>query len=83
MCWEDFLSTWHNIQICKKFPLEYEGIRFFGEWIDETAGGTPIQPDPVLFKSYLKNPQYIFKLQQQTHLFLNLSQEDGRIKSKG
>lgn len=39
----------------------------------ESAGGTPVSPDPQLLKAYVENPQFIIELKEQSHIFLNLS----------
>lgn len=83
MQYSEFVSIWHNISICKKFNTHYDGIRFIGEWNEETSGGTPYSNDQTQFDAYLKNPQFIVSIKKQTHLFVSLGQEDGRIKSKG
>ena len=83
MCYKHFISTWHNLSICKKFNKNYSGVRFFGNFIESNSGGTPYRNDPEMFENYLKNPQFLISLQKKTHLFLSLGQEDGRVKSKG
>ena len=83
MSWKDFIDVWSNISICKKFAESWEGVRFFGEWDEKTSGGTPTSNDPKLFDAYLKNPQYILNIEEKTQIYINLGQEDGRMKSKG
>ena len=83
MSYDDFVDTWHNLSICKKFNQSYSGLRFFGEFSESNSGGTPYRNDPEMFENYLKNPQFIVTLERKTHLFLSLGQEDGRVKSRG
>jgi hypothetical protein len=56
MEWDEFLGIWNNISICKKFQSHYEGLRFFGEWSDGKAGGTPTSNNPEIMKAYITNP---------------------------
>ena len=83
MCYDDFITTWHNLSICKKFNDTFSGLRFSGNFNDNNSGGTPYRRDDELFTLYGKNPQFVVKLEKTTELFLSLGQEDGRVKSKG
>jgi hypothetical protein len=56
MEWDEFLTIWNNISICKKFDKIYEGIRFNGEWIEGKSGGTPTSNNPEVVKAYATNP---------------------------
>ena len=83
MSFEDFISTWHNLSICKKFAKNVSGLRFPCNFTEENSGGTPYKNDPQMFQDYMKNPQFHLKLDKKTNLFLSLGQEDGRVKSRG
>ncbi len=74
MEWDEFLTIWNNISICKKFDKIYEGIRFNGEWIEGKSGGTPTSNNPEVVKAYATNPQYYIQTNSdQTSVYISLS----------
>ena len=83
MCFEDFVKYFSKLSICIKFPTEYDGLRFFGEWKGDNAGGTPYKERPAQIESWGKNVQYYISVTKKTHLFVSLGQEDGRLKASG
>lgn len=83
MEYNEFLKIWSNIAICRNFPDEWSGYRFRGKWIGESAGGTPYTQNPELIASYINNPMIVLNITKDTSLYISLSQEDGRVKSKG
>ncbi len=56
MEWDEFLTIWNNISICKKFDKMYEGVWFNGEWVEGKSGGTPTSNNPEVVKAYGTNP---------------------------
>jgi Calpain family cysteine protease/Calpain large subunit, domain III len=83
MCYEDFVKFFSKLSICIKFPKEYEGVRFFGEWNSVNAGGTPYRERPAQIESWSKNVQYYISVSQKTHVFVSLGQKDGRLRASG
>ena len=80
MEWDDFLSTWNNLSICKKFETKIEGVRFLGEWSEGKSGGTPTSNNPEVMKAYATNPQYYLQINSESaKVYISLSQRDGRL----
>jgi hypothetical protein len=81
MCFNDFVTIFSKLSICHKFPIEYNGYRFTSKWDQKTAGGTPYRNTPEQRERWLTNDQYLLTVSQETHIFISLGQEDGRLRA--
>ena len=81
MAFLDFLSMiYNNLFLCIDFPDSWSGVRFVGNWTEQSAGGTPITGKKAACDLWAHNPQYIFDIKEhETNFFVSLGQPDGRL----
>jgi calpain len=69
---------------CINFP-DRQGKRLASEWKGDSAGGLPNRGTPAQIKSWVKNPQTLVTItndsEDMTQLFISLGQQDGRLKA--
>lgn len=56
MCYSDWRNIFNNMFICIDFEDEWDGVRFFSEWTEETSGGTPSPMTVENREKWARNP---------------------------
>jgi len=77
MCFSDFRQIFNKLFICKNFPPNYLGVRFFSQWTKNESGGLPVNARQE--KTFYNNPQYYVKKTIDGLLSISLLQKDGRL----
>ncbi len=73
-------KIYNNLFLCIDFPDEWNGVRFIGNWTEQSAGGTPIKGGKEACDQWAINPQYIMEIvEKETNFFVSLGQPDGRL----
>ncbi len=73
-------KIYNNLFLCIDFPDSWSGVRFVGNWTEQSAGGTPITGKKEACDLWALNPQYILDIKdKETNFFVSLGQPDGRL----
>jgi len=79
MSFTDFLEEYRGVYVCKTIDPSWSKITVQGKWEGKSAGGAP---NPNCEDITQHNPQYLLKVSKPTHLLIQLSQEDPRIRGR-
>ena len=77
MCYRDFRKYFNCFFICETFPNNFVEVRFIDHW-PKKNGGFPNDKNPI--QNFFNNCQYYINLKTKKKIFINLSQEDIRLK---
>jgi len=77
MCFSDFRNIFNKLFICKSFPPNFIGLRFFGQWTSKETGGLPVNKRQE--QTFYNNPQYYLSKENDGMMTISLLQNDGRL----
>jgi Ca2+-binding EF-hand superfamily protein len=82
MSFKDWRSIFTTLFSCVDFPDHWSGLRMSGSWTESSSGGVPSSKSSKELKSWSKNPQFILTLEENSEVFISLSQKDARFSKE-
>lgn len=76
-----FRDIYNRLFVVNDFPDEWSAVRFHSQWTATCSGGLPIEKTPAAMKRFAQNPQFVFRSDEDCHVFVSLQQSDGREKA--
>lgn len=73
-----FRDIYNRLFIVNDFPNDWSAIRFSASWTAKCSGGLPMEKTDAAKKRFAKNPQFIFRAEEDCEVFVSLQQSDGR-----